>query len=132
MVSLNRLTRSAVGADLSRPSPIYRPFHILISNYIFPVYFYRARHTCSELDENTQKENILCQMKKTRRSFKSGWIKSSIQETYLTKARHTNSLLLISSATSQVNLPSRVLKPIGNSDLFTSPLSPICGSLPKI
>src|SRR5947209_16293074 len=70
---------------------------LLISNYIFPVYFYRARHTCSELDENTQMENILCQMKTTRRSFKSGWIKSSIKETYPTRARHTSSSLLISS-----------------------------------
>jgi hypothetical protein len=28
----------------------------LISNYIYPVYFYRARHTCTQLTENSQKE----------------------------------------------------------------------------
>src|SRR5690348_6376266 len=98
---------------------------------MFPVYINRARHTCPELDENIQKENNLCQPKKTRRSFKNGWIKSSIQKTSPTRVQHISLLRLILSAISQANLPFRVLKLTGNSALNTSLPSPICRSLPK-
>jgi len=39
IMQFNKLTRTAVGADLSRPQPIYRP---RVGSRIYPVYFVKT------------------------------------------------------------------------------------------